>query len=659
MVAADSKAKLLQEAERYVLHGKIQQAISEYLKIIQLDSDDVLILNTIGDLYLRKNNSIEANKYFSKVAENYVRNNFFLKAIAVYKKILKADPNNLEVNLTTASLYAKQGLSIDARSQYLQVAALLEKEGRTKESMEVYEKIVELDPSNTATQRKLAELYLSEGAEEKARIHWTGAARSQLRAGDMAGAVDSFTHAVQHAPLAADIMKDFLECCIKMGDVRPALDQLIGSVEAAPDNPDLRELLGQAYLANSDPEAAAKAFQVVVSMDESRYQNFFPLAQALIDRGEYDQALSSLDTIIPTLITRRETERAAKLYELILQRCPKHIPALVRLASIYSATGNQARYLVLLDEIADYYLSNKSPIEALEYLEKIIQANPESNKHRKLHHQAFIEAYPNAPYVPPPVPQGPLPEVGTPPEERDTTALDGEIPSALVEADLLLNYGMREKALSLLLNEEARDPFDMEVRVRLLALYKAEKKSREAAEQCLLMAALQRRAKNEESAQNYLAEAKQLAPEMAAYETDLEAFARRNGIVEESSISTPPSPKELKPDAEVDLSADLLDIFFAGGQGSVNGEDSEPQPIQEMIPDTYPQGISTQSPSKSVQEQLQEVDFYIRLGFHDEALAKLNEIAKVSPDNPELAVRYRKIEEIGHSCLRACGDNSL
>ena len=163
-MAADSKAKFLQDAEKYVLHGKVQQAIGEYLKIIKVDPNDVLILNTIGDLYLRQKNISEANKYFSQVAENYVRNNFFLKALAVYKKILSADSNNLEINTTMASLYAKQGLSIDARNQYLKVAALLEKAGRAREILDIYEKIVELDPTNSDIQQKLAELHLAEGA---------------------------------------------------------------------------------------------------------------------------------------------------------------------------------------------------------------------------------------------------------------------------------------------------------------------------------------------------------------------------------------------------------------------------------------------------------------------------------------------------------------
>jgi hypothetical protein len=47
---------------------------------------------------------------------------------------------------------------------------------------------------------------------------------------------------------------------------------------------------------------------------------------------------------------------------------------LVKLASIYSATDDQARYVQTLDKVVAYHLSRRSPAEALEYLEKILQA---------------------------------------------------------------------------------------------------------------------------------------------------------------------------------------------------------------------------------------------------------------------------------------------
>ncbi|MBN1566975.1 MAG: tetratricopeptide repeat protein [Acidobacteria bacterium] len=647
MVAADNKAKFLQDAERYVLHGKVQQAIGEYLKIIKVDPKDVLTLNTIGDLLLRQGNVAEANRYFTQVAEDYVRNNFFLKAIAVYRKILSADPGNLEINRTMAALYAKQGLSVDARNQYLKVASLLEKEGRAKEILDVYEKIVELDPTNSDIQKKLAELHLGAGSQKQAYAHFAGAARAQMKARDLAGAVASFERAMQIEPLDTDAMGGFLECCQELGDISPALDRLKRSLEIAPQNLGIREMLGQAYLAANDPEEAAKVFQVVISMDESRYEGFFAVTQSLIDKEKYDQAIGCLETIIPILITRRETERAALLYEQILDRCPGNILPQVKLASIYSATGDHTRYLDALDKIADHYLEQNRPIEAIEFLEKILQAVPQSEKHRELHRKAFAEAYPDVEYVAPSEPSEPA--ISTAPVRAESDSAPAPTSPEIVEVDLLLNYGLKEKALSILRSLETRDPNDKEVRIRLLSIYKAGDKHSEAAEQCLLLAALYRMSKNEEAAQDYLDEAKQLAPHMAEYEQDLEEFARTRGIAAETVSSKGAESGLLKATAEVDLSTDLMDIFFVGDQGTQNDDDSEipqiPEVSADALTESYPQNIA-QTPPKSIQEQLQEVDFYIRLGFNDEALAKLNDIAKTNPGHPELESRYAKLGQI-------------
>src|SRR5438046_2626997 len=158
-MATDDKAKILRDAEKFVSHGKIPQAITEYLKIVKVDPNDVLTLNTVGDLYLRLGKVPEATQYFSQVAETYTRNNFLLKAIAVYKKILRADAGNLPINQTLAELLARQGLHVDARNQYLRLAEIYSGEGKTRESVQAYEKAAELDPGNSAVQLKLAQIH--------------------------------------------------------------------------------------------------------------------------------------------------------------------------------------------------------------------------------------------------------------------------------------------------------------------------------------------------------------------------------------------------------------------------------------------------------------------------------------------------------------------
>ena len=177
MMSRDNKSRILREGERCVQQGKINQAIQEYGKIVKDDPEDVLTLNIIGDLHLREGRTSEANRLFSRVAEIYACNNYLLKAIAVYKKILNTDPHNLQVNSSVASLYRRHGMNVDARNQYTLLADLCAKQGKSREALEAYEKVAEIDPANSPVQLKLAESYLAQDIKDKAYQSFVHAAR--------------------------------------------------------------------------------------------------------------------------------------------------------------------------------------------------------------------------------------------------------------------------------------------------------------------------------------------------------------------------------------------------------------------------------------------------------------------------------------------------
>ena len=134
---AFQKAKALQEAEKSVAQGKIAQAIRQYQVILDNDPSDVSLLNTVGDLYIRDRNITEGLRQFHRLAEAYVREGFNVKAIAIYRKISKVDPNSIETLLKLADLYQLQGLSREAREQYLQVAEFFKRRNQTDRVLEV------------------------------------------------------------------------------------------------------------------------------------------------------------------------------------------------------------------------------------------------------------------------------------------------------------------------------------------------------------------------------------------------------------------------------------------------------------------------------------------------------------------------------------------
>ena len=92
-------------------------------------------MNKVGDLYVRMNRPGDSIPYFTRIADFYSKDGFFLKAIAIYKKINKIDPAQLEVYDKLADLYHKQGLVQDARSQYQVLADHYQKNNRVPDAI--------------------------------------------------------------------------------------------------------------------------------------------------------------------------------------------------------------------------------------------------------------------------------------------------------------------------------------------------------------------------------------------------------------------------------------------------------------------------------------------------------------------------------------------
>jgi pilus assembly protein FimV len=141
-----NKQKVLSAAEKCVQQGKLENAISEYRKVLKADPKDLTVMNTVGDLYARLGENDKAADCFKSVGDAYASQGFTVKAIAMYKKICKLKPS-LEGLLKLAELYTQQGLFNDARAQYLQVAEEFLKANEFENAIRIFQKILEMDPS--------------------------------------------------------------------------------------------------------------------------------------------------------------------------------------------------------------------------------------------------------------------------------------------------------------------------------------------------------------------------------------------------------------------------------------------------------------------------------------------------------------------------------
>src|SRR6266849_9463714 len=114
------RAKTVQNAEKFMRAGQHPEAITEYKKLADDNPRDMNVFNKLGDLCVRAGKNQDAIRYFLRIAEFYASDGFFLKAIAMYKKVSKLDPANVDCQTKLAGLDQQQGLTIEAKAQYLE-----------------------------------------------------------------------------------------------------------------------------------------------------------------------------------------------------------------------------------------------------------------------------------------------------------------------------------------------------------------------------------------------------------------------------------------------------------------------------------------------------------------------------------------------------------
>ena len=287
------KARALQEAEKSVAQGKIAQAIKQYQDILDNDPSDVSLLNTIGDLYIRDRNITEGLRQFHRLAEAYVREGFNVKAIAIYRKISKVDPNSIETLLKLADLYQLQGLSREAREQYLQAVEFFKKRKQTERVLEVLQKLVQLDPENLNFRNRLAAECEQAGKREDAALAYLDSAEIVLRRDDQVAAEAALKKAAELDPTNSKIQILRARVAIARHQPEEAERIINSSQELQADIAGKRILLDSYIGARKLPEAE----NLVLEVFHANPSDFTPVSSVsalLVENGDIDKAYKLL-----------------------------------------------------------------------------------------------------------------------------------------------------------------------------------------------------------------------------------------------------------------------------------------------------------------------------------------------------------------------------
>ena len=378
-----NKAKALKTASKYVQGGKYQSAIEEYRQIEQADPADVTTLNTLGDLFVKVGQTSEAIASFMHIAEHYRVSGFYLKSIAMLKKVSKLDTGNIDVSLKLATLYAQQKLIVDARHQYLSVAEHYIREGQTKQALDIYQKIADLDPENTAVQIKLAEAFLRENQNEKAYDTFVLAAGEMRRQGKEGDALQTYLRAIKAQPRGQTALASAVNLYLERDEAKNAIDLIENLLAERPNDAELLTLLARIYQSTHDLEAAENAVEKMLYSARSRYQYALDLSQAYIQQRDVTGALRVFDRVVEILYEYREEEKSAQLLRDILTVESQHLGALTRLASAYERTHDDHLLVETLNRLTDAAIQSGSEPAAISALKRLLELEPDEVQYRR------------------------------------------------------------------------------------------------------------------------------------------------------------------------------------------------------------------------------------------------------------------------------------
>ena len=481
---AYNKSKFVEAAQKLLNQGKVPQAIAEYQQILKYEPRDQVTLMTIGELYIRQGETIQAIDYFERLAQLFVSDGFLTKAIAVYKRIAKLAPEEIRPLEKLADLYVQQGVMSEARPLFLQLAELHLKNNKQPEAVALLKKLLAAEPDNLRIQVRLADLCQAMGQSGEALQTYVSAAQRALARGEQAECEKLADKALQIDPKNLDALIVKARAFSTAGNIKQAT-QILEKVPDLDKGGEPAELLLDLYLKNDKWDEATSLAMNIFTADLKNFGATQKVTEGLLEAGQSDRAMKMVSQIRLPMLDAGEHEPLERLLTELAARMPGRLEPLEWLVDTFGRTSDSFRLPDALANLGDALVAAGKLQRAKDVFQQLVDREPDSDAakrklsdvERRLGGGAPEEAAPAADVVveadelraePLKAPTPKLRSEAEPPEPTQPTfgeqtaapAAKGEpeldeetqkfIAQSLTDVDLFASYGLTQKAIGLL-----------------------------------------------------------------------------------------------------------------------------------------------------------------------------------------------------------------
>ena len=460
-------ARRVERAEKLLQKGKAAEALEEYLLSLRDDPENDTVRQLAADLCLSQNRTHDAVALLGELFERQVNAGDATRASLTYKKLARHGSPSWEQKFRFGQLLEGSNKKL-AIGTYESALSDLAKMDDKKGALEVLGRVVTLEPVQ-ANFLRVAELSSELGESKVAAAAFNRVA--QLATASGSDPAQWYERAYQEDSSDEEITLAYGRSLLGQGQVGAAIFILESQVNAGKNSAQLREIYAEALLAAG---RYADAEPLVWQMFEQN-PNRMPQVSALIGQladAEQDEAAVSLARKLGQFQAKRGERRqfVAMLQEIMGAR--RSSPAMLEfLSELFNASNREGDYCQTLLKLFDVYCGTGDFAKAAECLDRAAEVDPYESGHTKrlemlkgkIDENKFKEIATRFTPV--------TKAAAEPTTEHEATLGASTLQDLMLQAEILVQYGMRNKAVERLQRIQELFPREEERNEDLQRLY--------------------------------------------------------------------------------------------------------------------------------------------------------------------------------------------
>jgi len=459
-------ARRVEKAEKLLQKGKTADALAEYLQILEGDSQNDNVRQMAAELCLSLNRGEQAVRLLGELFERQVAAADATRASLTYKKLARYANPTWEQKVRFGQLleHSNKKLAIGTFENALED---LQRQGKKEETLLVLGRIVSLEPSQ-ANHLRVAELSAELGEHVMASQSFLQLAELAETSGG--NAASWFERAYTENPTDPKMAVAYGKSLLSRGEAGAAIfifEPLLHSGDASLE---LRELYAQALLSADRCLESEPLIWQIFEQNPARMHQVVNLIGKMID-SELDAEAVALARKLEAFQRRRGERRSfiTTMQELLASHRPS-AEMLEFLAELFNASNRETDYAQALLKLFELYCTKHDYQKAGECLDRAAEVDPYEPGHQKR-----LEAL-----------RGKIDDqrfnviasrfTTVKKEEQEVKVQEPTLGAAalqdlMLQAEILVQYGMRSKAIERLQRIQELFPREEERNQDLQKLY--------------------------------------------------------------------------------------------------------------------------------------------------------------------------------------------